>query len=360
MDGTGGRRDFRPASPRAKRAARESGISLATVDGTGPGGRIVEADVLHFVEGGRRAVSQVPETVRMTPVARRMAAEANAPIGEIRGTGPSGRITREDLLAALPASTAESMAIQSSASGTEGLPGAGRSLEPGLTGHVVPLGRKRRVTAEKMALSARTVARITLTLEADMAEVIKLREDLSPTYERQHGVHLSYNDLLVLVVARALREHPHLNARWTQQGILLIDQVNVGVAVAVEDGLVVPVVKDAQTKTLAEIASSVEGLLSRAREGRLSLEDITGGTFTITNLGMFGIESFAPLVNPPEAAILGVGKIEEKPVVRGGQIVARPRMALALSVDHRVVDGAPAAQFLVRVQQLLEMPFLLL
>lgn len=361
---------LRPASPRARKAARERGVDLASVEGSGPGGRIVEADVLRFLEESKRRVEAAePERLRVTPAARRLARELGVPLGGITGTGPGGRITREDVLAAMPPEEPEPRPAEAPVPAAE-VPAAvearpvqaaeGPALGPNLTGRMVPLSRKRRVTAQKMSLSARTVARITLTLEADMSEAVRVRQELLPTYESQYGVRLSYNDLLILVLARALREHPHLNARWTDEGIALIDQVNVGLAMAVSDGLIVPVVKGADGKTLAQIARATTELLARAREDRLGLEEITDGTFTLTNLGMYGIEVFTPIVNPPEVAILGVGKIVDKPVAVEGQVVVRPRMSLSLSVDHRVVDGAPAAEFLARVQQLLEKPYLLL
>ncbi|MHB0870305.1 MAG: dihydrolipoamide acetyltransferase family protein, partial [Chloroflexota bacterium] len=219
--------------------------------------------------------------------------------------------------------------------------------------------RKRRITAERMSLSARTVARLTMTMEVDAGEMIRLRSRLLPAYEAQ-GVRLSYNDILVKVVATALADHPLLNSRWTDRGILLVEPINIGVAVAVDDGLAVPVFRDANRKTLRATASALAQLIARAREDRLSLEEITGGTFTITNLGMFGVDSFTPIVNPPEAAILGVGRMVERPVGVNGQMALRTMMTLSLSFDHRIVDGAPAAQFLQRVKQLLEEPYLLL
>ena len=221
------------------------------------------------------------------------------------------------------------------------------------------LGRKRRVTAERMAASARSVARITLNMEVDAGRMVELRARLKPAYEAK-GQKLSYDALLVKAVASALAEHPHLNARWTEAGVYLVDPINVGFAVAVEDGLVVAVIREAASKALMGVASEMASLLGKAKEDRLSRDEMSGGTFTITNLGMFGVDSFTPIVNPPEAAILGVGRIAERPVGREGQLVLRPMMTLSLSVDHRVVDGAPAARFLARVKELLEEPYLLL
>lgn len=299
------------ASPAARRAAQELGVDLSRVTGTGPGGRIQGSDVRRFAEEKQTRVQPSPAAAAPAPAAF---------------TPPS----REAPIVA-----------------------------GDLPGRLVPLSRKRRLTAERMALSARTVARLTINMDVDASEMIRLRSKLLPVYEARYGVRLSYSDLLVKVVAAALVDHPYLNARWTDGGIYLVEPINVGVAVAVDDGLVVPVVHDAERKKLAEISVELSRLVAKAREDRLALEDITGGTFTLTNLGMFGVDSFTPIVNPPETAILGVGQMVERPVGRDGQIVLRPRMTLSLSFDHRVVDGAPAAQFLHRVKQLLEEPYLL-
>jgi len=296
------------ASPAARRLAREMGIDLSLVVGTGPRGRIQGEDVRRFAEKTKPVTGQAAASAGLTPEA------APVPIAD-----------------RLPAHS-------------------------GLPGRLVPLSRKRRLTAERMALSARSVARLVLNMEVDVAELVRLRGRLQPEYQAQ-GIRLSYDAILTKAVGTALAEHPYLNARWTEQGIYLTEPVNVGVAVALEDGLVVPVIHEANRKTLAETAAELNRLLEKARQDRLTMDEITGGTFTITNLGMFGVDSFIPIVNPPETAILGVGRIAEKPVGRDGQIVLRPTMALTLSVDHRVVDGAPAARFMQRVKQLLEDPY---
>ena len=287
--------------------------------------------------------AHVVAPLRASPAARKAARDLGVDLSQVQGTGPAGRIQGED--------------VRASARSGPSMP---PSPTPGLPGRLMPLGKKRRITAERMSLSARTVARLTLNTEIEATEMVRLRARLLPVYEKSAGVRLSYNDLIVKAVATALMENRYLNARWTDQGVYLIEPVNVGVAMAMQDGLVVPVIRNADQKKLAEISAELNRLLAKAREDRLALEDITGGTFTITNLGMFGVDTFTPIVNPPEAAILGVGRIVEKPVGRDGQIVLRPMMGLSLSFDHRIVDGAPAAQFLQRVQQILEEPYLLI
>ncbi len=323
-----------------------------------PNGKEETADPTHGAESSIAAPPTQPHPqagiVRASPAARKAARDLQVDLSLVTGTGPGGRIQGEDV---------RRFAASAGPQFTEdtAMPRAEKPNSVGaeLPGRMVPLSRKRRLTAERMSLSARTVARLTMNMEVDATEMTRMRRRLLPVYEAQTGVRLSYNDILVKVVATALADHPYLNARWTDRGILLVEPINVGVAVAVEDGLVVPVVRDAGHKKLAEISVELSRLVGKAREDRLGLEEITGGSFTITNLGMFGVESFTPIVNPPEAAILGVGAMVERPVVREGQIVLRPMMTLSLSFDHRVVDGAPAAQFLQRVKQLLDEPYLL-
>jgi pyruvate dehydrogenase E2 component (dihydrolipoamide acetyltransferase) len=294
-----------------------------------------------------------PQGIRASPAARRAARELGVDLSRVRGTGPAARIQGEDVHRFAGA------AGQAASKSTVATPLGAAVSGVELPGRVVPWGRKRRLTAQRMAQSARAVARITLHVEVDATEAIRLRAKLLPVVEAKHPVRASYNDLLVKAVATALAEHPALNARWTEEGIYLVDPINVGVAVAVEDGLVVPVVRRADRKKLTAISVELSRLTAKAREGHLDLEEITGGTFTITNLGMLGVDSFTPILNPPETGILGVGRIAERPVGRAGQIVLRPTMILSLSVDHRVVDGAPAARFLQRIKQLLEEPYLL-
>lgn len=298
------------ASPAARRAAKDLGVDITRVKGTGPGGRIQGDDVRHFAE----------EAIRTTA----SPAEPSCPTAE---------------------------PVQAS------VEPAGVSAS--LPGRLVPLSRKRRVTADRMALSARSVARVTLNMEVDAGELTHLRTRLLPAYEAR-GLPLSYDAILAKVAATALADHPYLNARWTEKGIYLVEPINVGVAIAVDDGLVAPVIRNADHKKLADISAELAVLLAKAKEDRLTPEEVAGGTFTITNLGMFEVDSFTPIVNPPETAILGMGRILEKPVGRDGQIVLRPMVTLSLSFDHRIVDGAPAAQFLQRLRQLLEEPYLLL
>ncbi|HVA68450.1 MAG TPA: dihydrolipoamide acetyltransferase family protein, partial [Candidatus Binataceae bacterium] len=204
----------------------------------------------------------------------------------------------------------------------------------------IPMRGMRRTIADRMTQSLRDSAQLTITTEADVTPAVELRASLSRDFD------FTYTDLLIQAAGRALMRHPRMNARLCGDAILMRDEVNVGMAVALDDGLIVPVIPGADRKPLREIAALTRDFGERARTGKLRLEDVSGGTFTITNLGTFGIDAFTPIINPGEIGILGVGRIIEKPAVRGGEIVRRSMMTLSLTFDHRLIDGAPAAAFL--------------
>jgi pyruvate dehydrogenase E2 component (dihydrolipoyllysine-residue acetyltransferase) len=323
QDGVG-QRTF--VSPRARMRARELGIDLVNVRGSGPHGRIVEADVL----AAREVTTE--QRVLATPLARRLASEHGVDIGALVGSGPGGRITQDDVL---------------------------RAAQPS---DVQQLSRIRRITAERMAASAQATARVTLFLEADFTEAARFRQQLQPEFARLGVPKLPWDAVLAKAVGLALLEHPAVHGQWVEgSGIRGSSSVNVGVAVALEpEGLVVPVVRDAHARSLRELASDLLQLVDKARAGRLGVEDMQAGTFTITNLGAYRIDGFTPIINPPETAILGVGRIAEKAVVIDGRIEPRTMCTLSLSFDHRVVDGAPAAAFLARLAELIERPYALL
>jgi len=291
------------------------------------------------------AESGAPGRTRATPIARRLARESGLPLSAVTGSGPGGRVTRRDVEAAISAATDVRPAHPPERSGA-----------PASLPKSTPLAGIRKVVAERMAYSARTAPHVTLTTEAVVTGLVSLREQLLPEMERRHGLRPSFTDFLVLLVSRVLRENPAVNATLADGVITILDQVNVGVAVAVENGLVVPVVKEADRLSLAGISRTVRDLAAAARSGALKPDDYSGGTFTVSNLGTYGIDAFTPIINPPESAILGVGRIVEKPVAESGQVVIRPTMWLSLSFDHRVLDGAPAARFLSRIRELVESP----
>ena len=219
---------------------------------------------------------------------------------------------------------------------------------------IVPLTGIRGTIAKRMTNSILTAPQGTQFLDADMTECLALRKHLNPEFKAKTGVSLSITVIIIKAVARALQEHPLLNSLVEDNQVKLIKNVNIGVAVALEEGLAVPVIHDADKKSLADIALDLDRLGQRARAKRLSAQEMSGGTFSITNLGTYGIGYFTPLINPPESAILGVGAIEEKPVARNGEVVVRPMIALGLTMDHRSVDGVPAAKFFYRLKELLQ------
>ncbi|MGI9146291.1 MAG: 2-oxo acid dehydrogenase subunit E2 [Chloroflexota bacterium] len=332
------------ASPRARMRARALGVELRGLDGSGPHGRIVEADVLAAGAPATRVVA--------TPLARRLAHEHGVRIDDLRGTGPGGRITQDDVLLAAGAAADK---------GSDGEVQAGAATPPSI-GDVRTLTRVRRITAERMVASAQATASVTLFLDADFSESARLRAQLQPEFARLGVPKLPWDALIAKAAALALLEHPAVAAQWADgQGLRQPEAAHIGVAVALEpEGLVVPVLRDAGTRSLRDLAADLLALADQARVGRLSAPEMQGGTFTVTNLGAYRIDGFTPIINPPESAILGVGRIADKAVVVDGKVEVRRLCTLSLSFDHRVVDGATAAAFLARLAELLERPYALL
>lgn len=310
------------ASPIARRLAREHGVDLAEVEGTGPDGRVMEDDVRTYLDARKE--------VKISPVARKLADEAGLDVTTLTGTGPQGRITREDVERAL-ATRAEAPASK------EG----------------VPLTGIRRTIAQRMAESLQTMAQVTAFTDVDVTELVTLRKRLKRDFE------LSYTDLIIQAAARALEKHRNVNVSLVDGTLVEHGEIHVGMAVALDDGLIVPVIRNANRKSLREIAQETRDLAQRARDGTLDPDDVTGSTFSVTNLGTYGIDGFTPIINPPEAAILGVGRIVEKPAAYRGAIALRQMLVLSLTFDHRIVDGAPASAFLQTLAEMLAMPYLL-
>jgi pyruvate dehydrogenase E2 component (dihydrolipoamide acetyltransferase) len=275
--------------------------------------------------------------VPISPLARKLAREHGIDLAKIKGSGPGGRISREDVMREIQ---------QSKTTATPELHYS----------KVMQISKIRKTIAERMSSSAKNAPQVTVTVEADASEIVRLRERILSDIEAETGIRLSYTDLFVKAAAVALRQEPMLNSRLDGDVIRLIEEINIGVAVEVAEGLIVPVVRDADRKTLSQIARSTKHLIDGARDGKLSSSELTGGTFTITNLGPYGVDVFTPLINPPETAILGVGKIADKPMASDGKVEIRPMMYLSLSFDHRVIDGALAARFLQKMKQILEHP----
>jgi pyruvate dehydrogenase E2 component (dihydrolipoamide acetyltransferase) len=285
------------------------------------------------------SVRALGERVKISPVAKKLAQEHGIDIAAIAPTGPDGRIVREDVERAIAAR------------------GAAPAVAPAAAvPDVIPLTGIRKVIFDRMGQSWREAARVTMFADADMTEIVRLRQEKGAEWERQFGIKPSYSDLIHLAVARALREEPRINCRLDGQAVRVRREVNLAFAVDLGEGLVAAVIKDAGRKSLGELATAARDLAERARSGRLTMDDMADGTFTVTNLGVLGVEYFTPIINPPQAGILGIGKILDKPVVLGGGIHIRSMMTLSLVFDHRLIDGAPAAKFLAKVKDLLERP----
>ena len=283
--------------------------------------------------------------VMASPVARRLARELDVDLSTVTGTGPRGRIVESDVRAAAEASAAAPAAAAA--------PVPAEST--GLTvKQVIPVSGIRQVIGERMSASLRDMAQLTLFTEADATALRDRRTAPAQEAADAGGPRPTYNDLIVWHLARTLADHPLLNASMVGEEIHCWEEINIGVAVALDSGLIVPVVRAANTKSLTDLAGETADLADRARTNRLSPDELLGGTFTITNLGTLDVDGFTPIINPPQSAILGVGRIVPRPVVVAGAITVRYMVTLSLSFDHRIVDGAPAAQFLQALKQAIE------
>ena len=321
------------STPSARRLAKELGVELASVPGSGPDGKIKEADVLKFHEEG-------PPAPKITPLAAEIAKQEGLDVSEITGTGENGKITRQDVERVLGAA--------------KGVP-----EEVPCQVKVIPFEGMRRVIADNMHASLQNAAQLTAFTEVDVTEMVRFRDLVREEYKSDDSVKISYNDIIVMATARALMGHPIMNSTLVGEEILVHDTVHMGIAVALSEGLIVPKLRHAEKKNLLQIAKEVRELALKAREGALVIEEVTDGTFTISNVSMLGMDGFTPVLNPPETGILGVGRVLEKPAVFEGEIAIRHMMTLSLTFDHRVVDGAPAMTFLKTLARYLEQPMLL-
>ena len=331
------------ASPAAKKLAKEKGVDLALVAGTGPKGRITLEDVEAYLTAPK--ANEPAAEVKTSPLAAKLAEELGVDVSKIQ---TDGRVMKADVLAAAGVCTAAPTAEAAPAIS------AGDNDEPPVK--VNPL---RRSIAANMANSWHTSPRVTYTFAVDVTAMKALRAKLKDSLKEQ-GIKLTYNHILMKVVAKALMEFPDVNASFADNMLTRHQHVNMGLAVAKGDGLIVPNVKNADSKSLAEIAKETEALIEATRSGKIDMKDMTGGTFTISSLGPYGVRSFSPIINQPELAILGVCDIVDTPIVCNGEIVIRPMMNLCLTADHRVVDGVMASKFMKRVVELLENLYLLL
>ncbi len=313
-----------PISPRARRLARQLGVDWSQLQGSGQSGRIAERDI--------QAAARAP---RVSPVARRLAQEAGVDLGALAAQKPGARLQRQDVEAALSAQPAA--------------PAAGTAT---------PLSPLRRLIAQRLGESSRTTAAVTLFAEADASELVALRQRFKEALGPRQVRVPSYNDLFLKLTALALSEHAQLNASWQGEAIQTHPQIDIGMAVDTEAGLMVPVLRQVDRLSLQDLAEQSAALAEGARTRRLKADQLQGATFTVTNLGMYNIDAFTPIIDLPQCAILGIGRIALRPAVYQGQVVPRHQVVLSLSFDHRVVDGGPAARFLDALRQYTENPHL--
>jgi pyruvate dehydrogenase E2 component (dihydrolipoamide acetyltransferase) len=342
---------FVKSSPAARRLARELDVNYQVLKGTGPGGRIIETDVQHAASGKLSSVqaaslpiSGVPVNgapisvdIRASPLAKRIAEQRSIDLSKIQGSGPGGRIIQADV---------------------EKASAAGAQVNGAVAGSIVPVKGMRKTIAQRMHQSLQTSAQLTMDMSAVMEDAVKLRAQLIREWD---GVaRPTFTDIVIKATAKALHKHPLMNSQLDDAGIQLLNDIHVGLAVSLPAGLVVPVVRHADKLSLKEIAIESARLAACARDGTLGLDDYAGGTFTISALGMFGVDSFTPIINQPQSGILGVNRILDGIKWEGETPVRQKQMNLSLTWDHRVLDGAPAAEFLQTVVEYLSEPYRLL
>ncbi|TES54610.1 2-oxo acid dehydrogenase subunit E2 [Halalkalibacterium halodurans] len=288
-------------------------------------------------------------TVSSSPVARKMALKAGINLENIVGTGPGERITKADVEKAIAEQRVEpSEAKRSNSDVTE------KGMQDGAK--ITPASAMRQVIATRMHGSLMQSAQLTMNMKADVTDLMALREEVNHTVQTRYGMKLTVTDFIARAVVLALQEHSNMNSAYIDEHIVTYEYVHLGMAVSLTQGLVVPVVQHAEALSVVELSKQIKSLSEQARTGKLQSDQLTGSTFTVTNLGIYGVDHFTPILNPPEAGILGVGAATDAPVFQGGDWQTRTMLPLSLTFDHRIVDGAPAAEFLQTIKQFLEKP----
>ena len=347
--------EFR-ASPVARRIAQERGIDLSQVPGTGPGGRITREDVLSF--------EPPPAAPEEAPAAEVMDEE---PAAEVPEEGPVAEVPEETLTAEVAEEeptaevteeepAAEVMEELPVAEVTEEAPAAEAPEAPADEAETIVLTRMRQQIARVTVKSKTEIPHFYVSADIDMTEAMSLRSQINERMQSE-GVRISVNDLVIMASASALQKHPKFNSYFLDDAIQIQRRINIGIAIAEEEGLIIPAVMDCAGKSLGEIARASKDLIGRAKTGTLSPEEYTGGTFTVSNMGMYDVSSFAAIIHPPQAAVLAVGTVAKRPVVRGDEIAIAQVMTATLSADHRVADGAEGAELLMEIKKALENPF---
>lgn len=339
------------ATPAARKLADDLGINLYDVSGTGAKGRIHKEDIESYREFN---------IVKITPLAKRIAEENNIAWQEIQGTGVHGKIMKKDILALLPENV-ESDSIKSPAQ-IEKAEEISDNITPYGEIEHLPMTPMRKVIAQRMLDSYLTAPTFTLNYDVDMTELLALRKKVLEPIMEATGKKITVTDLLSMAVVKILMKHPYLNSSLTEDGqtIIMHKYVNLAMAVGMDNGLMTPVVYNAEKMSLSELVVAFKDVIGRTLDGKLAPSELQNSTFTISNLGMFGVQSFGPIINQPNSAILGVSSTIEKPVVVNGEIVIQPIMSLGLTIDHRVVDGMAGAKFMKDLKELIEDPISML
>ncbi len=346
-----------PAPAPAPAAAPEKAAAPGSGNGSAP-----PAPATPAAAAPAHAADGQQSRVFASPLARRMAQQAGIDLGAVRGSGPHGRIIKVDIESAMAGGTATVDAAPAAAPTAAKAPppagpGARQTADSlGMGYELQPNSNMRKTIARRLSESKQTVPHFYLTVDCVIDDLLAARKRIN----QQHDLKVSVNDFVIKAVATALKQVPAANASWDEEGILLYDHADISVAVATPTGLITPIVKAAESKGLSTISSEMKDLAGRAREGKLKPEDYQGGSFSISNLGMFGVREFAAIINPPQGCILAVGAGEQRPVVRDGALAVATVMSCTLSVDHRVVDGAVGAEFLAAFKRLIEDPLAML
>ncbi len=358
------------ATPVALRLAQRHGVDAEALQGTGPGGRVTKEDVQRAIDDGTATPLKVPSEApapspaaqpkkpaadrpagsRVTPVALRLAQRHGVDAEVLQGTGPGGRVTKEDVQRAIDDGTATPLTT------TDDTPQKAATDSPAAGVEVIPLAGIRRTTAERLGTIWSQAPHVTEGIEVDFTALQAARTANAEAWRDAYGVTPTLNDFVLKATAKALKSHPQLNAALIDDAIHQYSDINLGVAIDIESGLVVPVVRKVDTLGVIALAGKVRELADRARNGKLGLDDFTGGTFTVTNLGGLGVDWFTPVLNPPQCAILGVGRVRQAAVVADRSIQFRDVATLVLTFDHRVIDGAPCARFLGELRARIEDP----
>ncbi len=344
------------ATPLARRMAAEAGLDLAALAGSGPHGKVVKADIEAVLAGGQTVT--LPAVLRAavaggsggrtfaSPLARRMAREAQLDLAQVPGSGPDGRVVKLDVARAMREGATRTAPRAAPAPAAPAAAGEAPYED-------VRVSQMRKIIAERLTQAKQTIPHYYVTVDCEIDQLLAARAQLNA---RPNAEKLSVNDFVIVAVARALRDHPQVNAIWQGATIRRYKRVDVAVAVALPDGLITPVIRDANAKSIDQISAEMKALAEKARAGKLVPEEYQGGAFSISNLGMFGVKQFDAVINPPHSGILAIGTGEERPVVRNGQLAVGTVMTITLSADHRVVDGATGAQFIATVKRYIEAP----